>query len=324
MTDISTRELGETGIRLTRVGFGAASLGNLYRETTDEEAHGAMAAAWNAGIRYFDTAPHYGLGLSEIRLGREIAGHARDEYVLSTKVGRRLVPHENPTTFDDHLFIVPGDLRRQWDFSRDGILRSLESSLQRLGVDRIDIAFLHDPDASGVEFAAETGAATLIELRDEGVLGAVGIGSNSSEAVAELFARTDIDVAMLAGRYTLLEPTGADAVFEAAAGRSIIAVGVFNSGLLANNRASDSATYNYAPAEARLIARANELAEVCERHGATLPQAALAFPLRHPSVISVAVGMRDPLQVVRNVELFDTPPSESLWQELRESGWLPG
>ena len=311
-----------TDVRLTELAFGGASLGNLYTVTSDADAVASVAQAWESGIRYFDTAPHYGLGLSERRLGSALDGYARSECVISTKVGRLIVPNENPTEFDDNGFAVPGDLRRQWDFSRDGVLRSVEASLDRLGTDYIDILYLHDPDASGIPDAAATGAAALIELRDQGVVRAVGIGSNSADAVAELFRDTDINLAMLAGRYTLLEQSGADAVFEAAGDRSIVAVGVFNSGLLSTARPAPGAKYNYEPAPAEMIARANRLADIAEASDATLPQVAIAFPLLNPQVVSIAIGMRTAAQVLGNVALLEQEPAASVWADLREAGLL--
>jgi len=308
-----------TDVRLSEIAFGGASLGNLYSVTSEADAAASVREAWGCGIRYFDTAPHYGLGLSERRLGSLLAEYPRDEYVISTKVGRLIVPNERPTEFDDDGFIVPGDQRREWDFTRDGVLRSVEESLARLGTDYIDVLYLHDPDASGIPDAATTGTAALIELRDQGVVRAVGIGSNSAEAVAQLFRESDIDLAMLAGRYTLLEQRGADAVFEAAGERSIVAVGVFNSGLLSTPRPKPNAMYNYQPAPAELIDRANRLADTAEAHGATLPQAAIAFPLRHPQVASIAIGMRNPGQVASNVALYESGVDESAWAELAPS-----
>lgn len=315
-----SRAVGSTGLELSELSFGAASLGNLYRESSDAESMAAVAAAFSRGIRYFDTAPHYGLGLSERRLGAALKPFPRDQIVVSTKVGRLLVPNEHPRGRDDDLFEVPDTLRRQWDFSRDGILRSVEASLGRLQTDYIDILYLHDPDLSGIDGAAQLGAETLIGLRDEGVVRAIGIGSNDSAAVADLFETSDIDIAMLAGRYTLLEQRDADAVFEAAAGRSIVAVGVFNSGLLATDRPKADATYNYARAPEALIARANAIADVCERHGVTLPQAAIAFPLRQPPIVSVAIGMRSVEQVLRNTTLYENAPPLELWTDLEALG----
>ena len=311
-------------VRLTELAFGGASLGNLYAPTPDSDVVESIEQAWASGIRYFDTAPHYGLGLSERRLGAALSERPRAEYVLSTKVGRLIVPHENPTPLDDQGFVVPGDLRREWDFSRDGVLRSVDSSLERLGTDYIDILYLHDPETSGHHRATEIGAAALIELREQGVARLVGIGSNSAYAVAKCFRESDIDLAMLAGRYTLLEQDGADAVFEAAGDRSIVAVGVFNSGLLSTARPKPGAMYDYAPAPQELIDRANRLADVAEANGVTLPQAAVAFPLRNPQVVSVAIGMRTAAQVRANVELLDHAPGAGVWADLEAAGLLGG
>lgn len=311
-----------TTVEVTELAFGGASLGNLYSVTSDHDASASVSQAWNSGIRYFDTAPHYGLGLSERRLGAALAAYPRGDYVVSTKVGRLIVANESPTPLDDDGFIVPGDLRREWDFSRDGILRSIEASLRRLDTDYIDILYLHDPDASPVANAAATGAATLIELRDEGVVRAVGIGTNSADAAAQLFRESDIDVAMLAGRYTLIEQRGAEAVFEAAGERSIIAVGVFNSGLLSTQRPGPGARYNYSPASAELIALANRFADIAEAHHSTLPQAAAAFPLLNPQVSSIAIGMRTAAQVVANAALVEQTLDPSLWADLAEAGLM--
>lgn len=316
------RAIAGTDVRLTELAFGGASLGNLYSETTDADAAAAVAEAWNRGIRYFDTAPHYGLGLSERRLGRALAAYPRDEVIVSTKVGRLLVPHENPTEIDSEHFVVPGTLRRQWDFTRDGILRSVEASLDRLGMSCIDILYLHDPDVSGIEDAARDGAAALIELREQGVVRAVGIGSNDASAVAELLRQTDIDTAMLAGRYTLLEQRAADEVFEAAAGRSVVAVGVFNSGILSKPRPAPDAHYNYAPAPTEVLERARALADIAESNGVTLPHAALSFPLLNEQVASVVIGMRSAAQVRSNVELYETAVPAALWSDLRSAGLL--
>ncbi|HEY5224098.1 MAG TPA: aldo/keto reductase [Microbacteriaceae bacterium] len=316
------RAVGSTSVELTELSFGAASLGNLYHETREQDADAAVAAAFEQGIRYFDTAPHYGLGLSERRLGNALKRYPRDTLVISSKVGRLLVPNEHPTGRDSDIFAVPDELRREWDFSRDGILRSAEASLDRLQTDYIDILYLHDPDASGDDTAVRRGAEALIELREQGVVRAVGIGSNSAEAVTEAFATTDIDLAMLAGRYTLLDHHAADAVFEAARGRAIVAVGVFNSGLLATPRPAPGANFNYEPASQAVLARANALADLCESHDATLPQAAIAFPLRHESVASVAVGMRSAEQVERNVALYSDEPRPELWDALAAAGLI--
>lgn len=312
--------LGRTDAWVTPVGFGGASLGNLYRETTETEAEGAVSAAWDEGIRAFDTAPHYGLGRSERRLGAALAAYPRDEYQVSTKVGRLLVPNPNPGG-QDESFALPDDLMREWDFSRDGVRRSLESSLQRLNLDRIDTVFVHDPDVAYAG-AAREGLEALAELKAEGLVTAVGVGTNDSAGLAELLDDGLIDVVMLAGRYTLLEQGALESVLEpaVAAGASVIAVAVYNSGLLAAPRSPADATYDYQPAPAELLARANRLADACERHGVTLPVAALAFPLRHPAVVAVALGMRNATQVRQNVERFRAEVPEALWSELVADG----
>ncbi|MCS5734708.1 aldo/keto reductase [Herbiconiux daphne] len=310
---LPVRALAGTPITVTELGFGAASLGNLYRETSDAEARAAVDRAWERGIRLFDTAPHYGLGLSERRLGEALAAHPRDDYVLSTKVGCLLVPNEHPTGRDAD-FVVPDALRRQWDFSRDGILRSLDQSLARLGTDRIDIVYAHDPDQFG-ERAAWDAAETLTELRDQGVIGARGVGTNDASQLAELFAADAIDVAMLAGRYTLLEQESALAALEAAVAhaKSVVAVAVFNSGLLATDRPAPDARYDYGPVPDELRARAIALAERCEAFGVTLPQAAIAFPLTHPAVVNVTLGMRTAAQVDRNADLYERRVPPEVW-----------
>lgn len=311
-----------SGLSVTELGFGAAQLGNLFRETTDDEARAAVEAAWDAGIRYFDTAPHYGLGLSERRLGAALAGRARDDYVLSTKVGRLIVPSGYPDgTMDDEGFVVPATSRRRYDLSRDGIRRSVDESLERLGLDRIDIAYLHDPDDYGPEAHAEAIPA-LIELRDEGVVDAVGAGMNQSAMPAEFVRRHDIDVIMLAGRYTLLEQDARDDLMPLALDRgvSIVAAAVYNSGLLSRPRPSADAHYDYGPAPAAMIARANAIADTCEAFGITLPEAAIAFPLRHPAVVSVVVGMRTADQVVGTAERYAAPIPEDFWRALAERG----
>ncbi|MET0784891.1 MAG: aldo/keto reductase [Leifsonia flava] len=311
-----------SALPLTELGMGAAQLGNLYRETTDAEARAAVDAAWDAGIRYFDTAPHYGLGLSERRLGAVLADRPRDEYVLSTKVGRLLVPSGYPEgTMDDDGFAVPATLRREWDLSRDGIRRSVHESLERLGLDSIDIAYLHDPDEHGAEAHAEAIPA-LIELREEGVVRAVGTGMNQSAMPAEFVRRHDVDVIMLAGRYTLLEQGALDELLPLAAERGvgIVAAAVYNSGLLSRPRPPADALYDYAPAPAELIAKANAIADVCEEFGVTLPEAAIAYPLRHPAVVSVVVGMRTAEQVRGTAERYEREIPAEFWAALDDRG----
>jgi D-threo-aldose 1-dehydrogenase len=318
------RSLGR-GLALTELGLGAAQLGNLYRETTDDEASGAVEAAWAAGIRYFDTAPHYGLGLSERRLGSALARHNRDEFVISTKVGRLLVPSpETADRLDDGGFVVPATTRRRWDFSRDGILRSFEGSLERLGLDRVDIVYLHDPDDHW-DAASTTGIGALLELRDQGLIGSVGAGMNQVAMTAEFIRRCDVDVMMLAGRHTLLEHGALAELLPLALEREvgIVAAGVYNSGLLSSARPAADAKFEYEQAPPRLIARANAIADVCERFGVTLPDVAIAYSLRHPAIVSVVLGTRTAEQVIGNVERYEREIPESLWDALRDEALLP-
>ncbi|WP_033220471.1 aldo/keto reductase [Kitasatospora phosalacinea] len=317
------RKINSTTVTVTELGFGASVIGNLYRATSDEDAAAAVEAAWNGGIRYFDTAPHYGLGLSERRLGAALRGRARDQYVVSSKVGRLLVPNEHPRGTDADGFAVPDELRRRWDFSRDGVLRSIDATLERTGLDRLDVVYLHDPDAHWPQ-AADQALPALAGLRDQGVIGAIGAGMNQSAMLARFLRETAADVVMLAGRYTLLDQSALDDVLPAARehDKSVVAVGVFNSGLLSRDRPTPGLTYDYRDAPADLVDRALAIAEVCERHGTTLPAAAIAFPLTHPCVVNVTLGMRDRQQVERNVELHRRPVPDGLWDDLRARGLI--
>lgn len=300
------------------LGFGAAQLGNLYRETSDEEARAAVDAAWDAGIRYFDTAPHYGLGLSERRLGRALAGRPRADYILSTKVGRALVPTpERAGEADPEGFAVPATHRREWDFSRDGVRRSIEQSLERLGTDRIDIAYLHDPDDHW-EDASGPGLDALRELRDEGVVGAVGAGMNHTVPLTRFVLERDLDVVMIAGRWTLLDRSAADELLPAALERgvAVVAAGVYNSGLLSRDEIPDDARFEYEQAPRELIRRARDLAAICRARGVPIPAAAVQFPLTHPAVASVVIGMRTAAHVEEAVARFGTAIPDGLWTEL--------
>ena len=320
---IRTRQLGRYEA-ISELGLGTSPFGNLFHETTDADTEAATAVSWQGGVRYFDTAPHYGLGLAELRLGAALREYPRDPYLISTKVGRRLVPTpENAHLQDDDGFAVPATHRREFDFSRDGILRSVEGSLERLGLDDIDILYLHDPDDHW-EQASTTGVAALIELRDQGVVRAIGAGMNQSAMLAEFVRRCDVDVVMLAGRYSLLDQSALDDLLPLAQERGVgvVAAGIYNSGLLSREVVPDDAHYEYQPAPPQLVARARELAEVCGRHGVTLPQAAVRFALRHPAVVSVVVGARDAAQAAGNLARYDVDIPEALWEELEESGYL--
>ncbi len=320
---LATRPVTRSALRLSELSLGCAQLGNLYRAITDEQARATVDTAWEQDIRYFDTAPHYGLGLSERRLGTALAGRPRSEYVLSTKVGRLLEELSPTGPLDDQGFDVPATHRRVWDFSRDGVLRSLEQSLQRLGLDAVDIVYLHDPDEHQRE-VLDTAYPALEELRGQGVVSAIGAGMNQTAMLADFARHTDMDVLMLAGRYTLLEQSALDDLLPVCEQRGIgiVAAGVFNSGLLARRTPADGAKYNYDDAPEALVLHAQRMAEICERHGTSLPAAALAFPLAHPAVVSVCIGARSPEQVERNVDLYRSGVPASVWAELKEQGLL--
>jgi D-threo-aldose 1-dehydrogenase len=306
------------GVALTELGFGGASLGNLYRVTGDDEAGAAVDAAWAGGVRYFDTAPHYGLGLSERRLGAALSARPRRQFVISTKVGRLLEPNHAPTGSDLAAggFAVPDDLVRRFDFSADAVRRSLDESLTRLGLDRVDIVYVHDPD-DHVDTAIEQALPALVRLRDEGVIGAVGVGMNQWQAPLRMVTETDLDVVMLAGRWTLLDRSGAPLVEECGRrGVAIVAAAPFNSGLLASVRPPADAYFDYGQAPADVLTRANELADICERHGTQLPSAALQFPLRSNAVASVVCGMRTADQVRSTLSRFASVIDPETWTAL--------
>jgi D-threo-aldose 1-dehydrogenase len=320
---IPARPIPKISLALGELSLGCAQLGNLYREVSDEDARATVDAAWELGIRYFDTAPHYGLGLSERRLGAALKERPRGEYVLSSKVGRLLEPLPVVDGVDDDGYAVPRTHRRVFDFSRDGIRRSFAGSLARLGVDRLDIAYLHDPDDHIPDVLA-TGFPALAELRAEGAVTAIGAGMNDSAPLAWLVCETDVDVVMLAGRYTLLDQKSLDDLLPACEERgvAVVAAGVFNSGILARSEPPAHAKYDYADAPAELLTRAHAIARVCERHGTTLPTAAIAFPLAHPAVVDICVGARSREQIELNAARYaDDVPAE-LWAELKADGLL--
>ncbi len=314
--------LGGSGVEVSGLGFGGAAIANLYTEVSDDQAHEAVNTAWQQGIRYFDTAPHYGLGLSERRIGAALREHPRSSYALSTKVGRRLEP-VGTVTGDDLAsgFAVPAEQRRVWDFSADGIRRTLDASLERLGVDHVDIVYLHDPD-DHAEQAFREGYPALEKLRTEGVIGAIGAGMNQAGMLTRFVQDTDVDVVLCAGRYTLLDQSALAELLPAAVarGKSVVVGGAFNSGLLADPK--PDATYNYAQAPAELLDRALRMKAVAERHGITLRAAALAFCAAHPAVASVLVGARSAAEVRDCAEQFAAHVPAGFWQELRDTGLL--
>jgi aryl-alcohol dehydrogenase-like predicted oxidoreductase len=294
--------------------FGGAPIGGLYAPVSPETAAGTLAAAWDAGIRAFDTAPHYGAGLSERRIGEFLARRPRDEFTVCTKVGRRLVPAGGDVQGAEGFYDTP-PLTRVRDYSRDGVRRSLEESLGRLGLDRVDIALIHDPD-DFIEQAADEAYPALAELRAQGTVRAVGAGMNSPVPLAWLVERCDLDCVLVAGRYTLLDGSAAASLFPLCQRRgvAVLAGGVFNSGILASPE--DGATYDYGPASAGLLARARRMRDACASYGIPLPAAALQFAVRHPAVTAAVVGARTPEEITADVSYLHTHIPNALWAEL--------
>ena len=319
-------KLGRTGLNVTALGFGATAIGGMYEEVSGAQASAVVDAAWDQGIRYYDAAPQYGLGLGETRLGAGLAGRPRDEYVLSTKVGRLLRADAPPNPDDfgpDGLPFDKGtpDVATVYDYSRDGVLTSIEESLARLGKDRLDVVYVHDPDNYVAEALAGAFPA-LIELREQGVISAVGAGMNQTAALETFARQTDPDLFLLAGRYTLLEQGALDTFLPLCAERGIavVAGGAYNSGLLADP--NPGTHYNYLPAPGPLIERAQQLRAVCTRHGVPLKAAAIQFPAAHPVVAAVLTGSRRDTELSENIALFDLPIPAELWDELRAAGLL--
>ena len=314
-------------IDLGPLSFGCASIGNLYRAIDDDRTQRALEAAWDGGIRTFDTAPHYGLGLSERRLGAFLQGKPRDEFVVSTKVGRLLEPNPDFAGGRDlaHGFDVPDDLVRVYDPSLSGVRRSLEASLERMGLDRIDVLYLHDPDVYDLERGLAEGLPALATLRDEGLVRQIGVGVNDADVAARAVREGDLDLVMIAGRYTLLEQPALAELFPACEERGvrIVDAAVFNSGLLATSTPNSDATYNYAAVPEDVLQRAQALAAACAEFGVELPAAALQFPLRHPLVATVVVGTSRPEAVRQNVENMSVPIPDGLWAALEERGLIP-
>jgi D-threo-aldose 1-dehydrogenase len=310
--------IGATGVTVTRLGLGLAPIGGLYQSVGDDVATATIDRAWKHGIRYFDTAPQYGAGRSERRTGAALAGWDRGAFTLSTKVGRVLVPGSDA----GDIWAEPTPDIPRFDFSAAGTRRSYAESLARLGLDRADILHIHDPDEHYAEAMAGARPA-LVDLRAEGRVSAISAGMNQS-AMLTAFARTgDFDCFLLAGRYTLLDQSGlGDLRPECRArGISVIVGGVYNSGILADP--VDGATYDYEPAPAAMLAKARAIRDVCGKHGVPLRAAAMQFPLGHPSVASVLIGMRSPAEVDDAVAMASVEIPGQLWRDLIDAGLLP-
>jgi D-threo-aldose 1-dehydrogenase len=320
--------LASRGVRIGSTALGCAQLGNLYGQISDGTATDIVEAAWGRGIRYFDTAPHYGLGLSERRLGDALAGRPRDEFVISTKVGRML--EENPNFAgerDSGGFDVPARLVRRWDFSADGVRRSIESSLQRLKLDRVDLVLLHDPQEHLVDpgQAMREAYPALAQLRAEGVIGAIGVGTKSSSSLLRFVKETEIDAVMSAGRYTLVNQDALVELLPACVERSIDVVnaGVFNSGILASARPAQGSVFDYGAADEALVRRVNSIADACDEFETTVPRIALQFAASHPAIRTVIFGADGAAQVDANMDLIESPPAPpALWRRLVERGLI--
>ncbi len=319
---LSVREIGRTGLRVTRLGFGGAPLAGLFESVREEDARATLSAAWNAGIRYFDTAPFYGHGRGEVRLGAFLRERPRDELVLSTKVGRILVPAAEGA-IEDHQYKDVLPLNPVFDFSADGIRRSFESSLERLGLERIDILHVHDPDAHYREVLDEAFPA-LACLRDEGRIGAIGAGMNQWEMLFDFAREADFDCFLLAGRYTLLDQSALPRLLPECERRgiSILIGGPYNSGVLAAG-SRGAGHYNYERPAPAILEKVARLESVAAHHEVPLKAAALQFPLAHPAVASVIPGARTAAEVEENVNMFSHPIPFAFWSELVAEKLLP-
>lgn len=326
------RCLGKSGLMVPVIGFGGAPLGNMYEAFSDEQAWATVRAAYDAGMRLFDTAPFYGYGLSEHRVGEALRWLDRDSFVLSTKIGRLLRP-KDPKTLDGGLFKQVLPFEPVFDYSYDGVMRSVEDSLQRLGLHRIDVLLIHDVDVwtHGSEAARcqrfeevmAGGYRAMLALREQGVVRAIGAGINEVEACLEFALAGDFDCFLLAGRYTLLEQGALDRLLPTCRERDIALLigGPYNTGILATG-AVEGAYYNYKPAPPEIMDRVRRIEAVCRRHEVKLPTAALQFPLGHPNVATLIPGARTPEEIERNRAIFEVEIPADLWAELKREGLL--
>ena len=317
--------VGKTSLSVPRVGIGTAPLGNMFRAHTDADADAVLASAVGRGLRYFDTAPLYGHGLAEQRVGRAVAELPRDEVIVSTKVGRLLradAPRDESQFFQGEPFYKDTPpVGPVWDFSYDGIMTSVEESYQRTGLDRFDVLLLHDPDDHLSE-ASTTGYQALAELRSSGTVSAIGAGMNHAQPLARLVEACDLDILLVAGRYTLFDQVAMDELLPLCEERtvSIVVGGVFNSGILIDP--SPGARYNYVPASTADLARAQRIQRVCAEYDVPLPAAALQFPFAHPRVCTVLLGFRSIDQLEKNLAWLEVPIPTELWTDLKDEGLL--
>ncbi|MBG1233787.1 aldo/keto reductase [Aestuariivirga litoralis] len=320
-------------IPFTQLGFGSAPLGNLYSAMSESQATDVMDAMWKAGLRYIDTAPLYGLGLSETRLNHFLRGKKRSDYVISTKIGRLLEPCAPKDRTGIGKFFDCPSRRERFDYTYEGVMRSFEASLERLGLDSIDILFAHDVDVftHGSEAARDIhvktlmggGYKALIKLRDEKVIKAIGAGINEWQVAETLAKAGDFDLFLLAGRYTLLEQESLNSFLPLCEERGIGIVlgGVYNSGILATG-AKKGAMYDYDPAPKHIIERVAKIEAVCKKHKVKLPEAALQFPLSHPAVVSIIPGATTPAHVALNIKTVSKKVPKALWKDLKDAGLM--
>lgn len=315
-----TSSIGTTSLNVTQLGLGTAPLGGLYKPVSDGDSFATMELAWNSGIRFFDTAPQYGNGLSERRLGQFLSTKSRSDFVLATKVGRLLRKPSQNVGEDEYYKGTPPE-RPIFDFSYDGVMRSVDESLARLGLARIDMLHIHDPD-NHYDVAIAGAYRALDRLRADGTISAVGAGMNQAEMLGRFARDGKFDCFLLAGRYTLLEQRSLDVFLPLCMAKqiSVIIGGVYNSGLLANP--SDQAKFNYTDAEPALVDRARKLEAICRGHDVALRAAALQFPLAHPAVTSVLLGPRNVAELSDSLSLVSQKIPSSLWEDLRSAGLL--
>ena len=331
MNTITQRQIGSTGVKVDTLGFGCAPLGNLYHTVSDDDAMALMQSAWRVGFRYYDTAPHYGQGLSERRTGDALRSLQGKDYVLSTKVGRLLRPAGYAK--ERHGFVSPMPFDIQYDYSYDGIMRSFEDSLLRLGLDRIDILLMHDigvdthgdTNARLFPIAMTSGYNAMNELRSQGLVKAIGLGVNEHQVCEQALNYGDWDCFLLAGRYTLLEQQSLQTFLPKCEKHncSIILGGPYNSGILATGTMGTSTPYyNYAPAAPDIVGRVFKIEEICSNYDVTLAAAALQFPLAHPCVTSVIPGLGSRSRIDSTIELFTEKIPDDFWSELIDQGLL--
>jgi len=319
--------VGRSGLSVSRLGFGGASIGGLFSAVSDEDAIATVEHAWNLGIRTFDVAPLYGFGAAERRVGRALQGRPRDEFVLETKVGRLVLPLDAiPAGADvdpqDANYPQDEPVGIVFDYSADGVRRSIEASLERLELERIDIALIHDPDDHWAE-AIEGAYPALARMRDEGLIRAIGAGMNQAAMLTRFAREGDFDVFLLAGRYTLLDQEALAELLPLCLERDIAILigGAMNSGILADPR--PGSRFNYLPASTAVVERARRLAVVCDRHDVPLRAAAIQFPLAHPAVRSLIAGVRRIDHLDEYPELMRLPIPADLWTDLRAEGLIP-